>query len=220
MIQIVSTVLLGLASVSSAWCAYQASLWSGIQTHGITVAEAAQFAGTREFTAMNRNMSIDVGVFLSYISATQSGHQKEAEFLRRHARPELRPALEGWIADIREGKEDAPLPFARPDYRLATQDQILVLDQRAGRAVAAANDANDHGDMYVLHTVLLAISLFLLGAGAQAHGRTAQIAALSLGGLVFVLTTVSVARLPRARPGSFQRSTGPPAPSRPTASLP
>jgi len=218
MIQIVSTVLLGLASVSSAWCAYQAALWSGIQTYGITVAEAAQFAGTREFTAMNRNMSIDVGVFLSYVSASQSGRPKQAEFLRRHARPELKPALEGWIADVEAGNEDAPLPFARPEYRLATQDQIVALDQRARRAVAAANDANDHGDMFVLHTVLLAISLFLLGAATQARGRTAQIAALSLGGLVFVLTTVSVARLPRARPGSSQGSTGPPSP--PTASLP
>ncbi len=202
MIQVLSTILLGLASVSSAWCAYQASLWSGIQTHGITLADSAQFAATREFVAMSRNMTLDVGVFLSYITAQQSGHQNQADFLRRHARAELRPALEAWIADVQAGHVDAPLPFARPEYRLATQDQILALDERVGRAVAAANAANDHGDMFILHTVTLAISLFLLGAAGQARGRPAQIAALVLGSAVFALSMVSMARLPRARPGA------------------
>lgn len=214
MVQIVSTVLMGLASVSSAWCAYQASLWNGIQTRGITMAEGAQFRATREFTAMNRNVSVDVGVFLSFLTASQSGHEKEAQFLRRNARPELRPALEAWIADVEAGQQDPPLPFARPQYHLATESRIRALDERAHRAVAFANNANDQGDLFVLHTVLLAISLFLMGAAAQARGRVAQIAALSLGGLAFLLTTVSVARLPRARPGRPEVSAGaaPPAP--------
>lgn len=217
MIQILSTVLLGLASVSSAWCAYQASLWNGIQTRGITLAEGAQFAATREFTVVNRNVSVDVGVFLSFVTASQSGHDKEAAFLRRHARPELKPALEAWVADVEAGREDAPLPFVRPEYRLAAQERITVLDQRARRAVAIANDANDHGDMFILHTVLLAISLFLLGAAGQARRRSGQIAALALGGLAFVLTTASMARLPRARPGRLPAAIqGPPV--QPTAS--
>jgi hypothetical protein len=201
MIQLVSTVLLGLASISSAWCAYQSSLWSGIQTHGITVAEGAQFAATREFVTMNRNMTLDVGVFLSFLTAEQNGHHQQAEFLRQHARAELKPALEAWIADVRAGNQDAPLPFARPEYRLATQERVLAFDQRSRRATAAANEANDHGDLFVLHTVLLAISLFLLGAAGQAKGRTGQIAVLTLGGVAFALITISVARLPRAHPG-------------------
>ncbi len=201
MIQLLSTILLGLGSVSSAWCAYQAALWSGIQTHGITAAEGAQFGATREFMTVNRNVSLDVGVFLAYVSAQQNHHQGEAQFLRRHARPELKPALEAWIADVDAGQTDAPLPFARPEYRLAAQDRIAVLDEGARRSVSAANQANGHADMYVLHTVLLAISLFLLGTAGQGRNRTGQIAALVLGGLVFGLTTISVARLPRARPG-------------------
>lgn len=220
MIQLVSTVLLGLASVSSAWCAYQAALWNGIQTRGITMAEGAQFAATREFTAMNRNISVDVGVFLAFVGASQSGHDKQAQFLRRHARSELRPALEAWVADVEAGREDAPLPFVRPEYRLATQDRIVALDQRARRAVSAAKEANDNGDMFVLHTVLLAISLFLMGAAAQARARAAQITTLALGGLVFVLTTASVARLPRAHPGSPGSGSSPHAASQPSASAP
>jgi hypothetical protein len=208
MVQILSTVLMGLASVSSAWCAYQAALWNGIQTRGITMAEGAQFRATREFTAMNRNVAVDVGVFLSFITASQSGHPQEAQFLRRHARPELKPALEAWIADVQAGAQDPPLPFVRPQYRLATESRIQGLDQRAHQAVAVANEANDRGDLFVLHTVLLAISLFLMGGAAQARARPAQIGALALGGLAFVLTTISVARLPRAHPGRLQAIAG------------
>lgn len=219
MVQILSTVLMGLASVSSAWCAYQAALWNGIQTRGITMAEGAQFRATREFTAMNRNVGVDVGVFLSFVTASQSGHEKEAQFLRRNARPELKPALEAWIADVEAGDQDAPLPFARPQYRLATETRIEELDQRARRAVVVANEANDHGDLFVLHTVLLAISLFLMGAAAQARSRTAQIGALALGCLAFVLTTASVVRLPRAHPGRLHSGASPASPP-PTESVP
>src|SRR6185503_18009514 len=150
----ISSLLLAAATISSAWCAYQASVWNGVQTRALAVASVAQFAGARDASVVNRNISIDVGVFLRYVEADLRGDRKSTAFLRANARPEFRPALEAWIADQGSGGPGVELPFSRPEYRMAAQDRIRDLDGRVSRELAVANAANAHSDAFVLHTVL------------------------------------------------------------------
>jgi hypothetical protein len=195
-IDVISSALLAAATVASAWCAYQASVWNGVQTRALATASVAQFAAARDSSVVNRNVTIDVGVFLRYVEADQRGDQKSTVFLRTNARPEFRPALEAWIADQSAGHKDVPLPFLRKEYRLSAQDRIYDLDQNVSRDLDVANAANHHSDAFVLHTVLFALSLMFLGATAQARRRRSQITMLIFGGLAFMATFMSMARLP------------------------
>jgi hypothetical protein len=69
----------------------------------------------------------------------------------------------------------------------------------AGRAASeASNQANGHSDLYVLHTVLFALSLFFLGSSSSARHAGVRRTMSILGGLVFVVAVISMARLPRA----------------------
>jgi hypothetical protein len=193
-----SSVLLAAATLCSAWCAYQASVWNGTQTRALAATSVAQFSAEREASLVNRNVSIDVGVFLRYVDADLHHDKDTAEFLRTHARPEFRPAFEAWIADVAAGVSRPPLPFVRPEYKLAAQDRIDESDKRAQSNLMMSNAANDNSDAFVLHTVLFALSLMFLGATAQAHRRKAQLTMLVFGALSFSVTFISMARLPRA----------------------
>ena len=117
---------------------------------------------------------------------------------------DFRPALEAWMADEAAGRTDAPNPFARPEYHIAEQKTVADLDEEALSDIATANADNANSDGYVLRTVLFALSLFFLGATSEARRRTFRRAMLAMGALVFTLTVISVARLPRAHHPRFR----------------
>ena len=154
---------------------------------------------------VNRDLLIDVGTFINYVGADLRGDRKLAGFLRAHARPGFKPALEAWLADEATGRADALNPFARPEYHIAEQKTVADLDEQALSDLATANADNATSDAYVLHTVLFALSLFFLGATSEARKRTFRRAMLAMGALVFTLTVISVARLPRAHHPSVPR---------------
>jgi hypothetical protein len=176
-----------------------------VQTRSLATASQQQFASVRKTGAVNRNLQIDVTTFLDYVRAEQQKDDRFVTFLRNHARREFRPAFEAWIADYAAGREDAPLPFLRPEYRLADQEAAAALDTKAAASIAVSNDANAHGDLYVLHTVMFAMALFFLGTTTDARRPIVRRVTLIFGALVFTLTVISTARLPRAPSEAHQK---------------
>ncbi|HXJ23035.1 MAG TPA: hypothetical protein VMT03_22640 [Polyangia bacterium] len=200
-IDLIASLLMAAATLSSAWCAFQASVWNGVQTRVLAMTSVAQFSSARQSAIVNRNVGIDVGLFLRYVDADLHGDQKSASFLRANARREFRPAMEAWIRDVAAtGREDAELPFFRPEYHLAAQHEIEILDAQVAKQLDLANAANSHSDMFVLHTVLFALSLMFLGGVAQARRRRAALTTVTFGALAFAATFGSMLRLPRAHP--------------------
>jgi hypothetical protein len=197
-VELVSWVLLAAATVGSAWCAYQASCWNSQQIGSLASASVAQFASSARLATLNRDASIDVGTFIAYVQADLHGDTKVTRFLRDHARPEFKPALEAWIGDQSTPERTRANPFARPEYRSRSRDEMASYDARAAAAITDANRANRTSDLFVLHTVLFALSLFFLGATSQARRPVARKAALTFGALVFTVTVISVLRLPVA----------------------
>ena len=204
----VSWVLLAAATTASAWCAYQASLWNGEQTKALSKASVAQFAASRQGSIVNRDVIVDVGTYFNYVGATHRGEDKLAAFLRARARPDFKPALEAWIASEASGSVEGPNPLALPEYQIPELKKMTELDDLTRVEIEKANAGNEHSDGYVLHTVLFAISLFFLGATSQYRRRGMRRAMLALGSLVFLLTVISMTRLPRANAGLFEQRHG------------
>src|SRR5215467_10111251 len=97
-LEIAASVILALATVASAWCAYQAAIWNGEQLQRLADASAAQFNSVRELSVLSRKATIDVETFINYAIARLHEDTRVAQFLRAHARPEFSPAIESWIA--------------------------------------------------------------------------------------------------------------------------
>jgi hypothetical protein len=194
-----SWAMLAAATLGSAWCAYQATLWSGEEMDYLAQSRMVEFASSKRTSIANRNMTIDAATYLQVAVAQQRGDTKVAAFLRQHARDELKPALEAWIKDMEAGRVDAPTPFLRPEYTVDDEMEATKLDDTAAAEIGRAMLYKNTNDVYVLHTVMFAMALFFLGATSQTRRRPVQRVMLAFGGIIFVVTTASMLRLPRAR---------------------
>jgi len=162
--EIISAFLLSFATVASAWCAYQSSRWNGVQTISFFEANNARSESIRKSNEALQFVAIDIGMFTEFITAYNEGNQQMMDFIMQRFRPEMRPAVEAWLATDPLNNSDAPpSPFAMKEYVSAAQvesDRLLVV---AEQKFQEARQANQTSDNYVLLTVIFASILFFCG---------------------------------------------------------
>jgi hypothetical protein len=199
-LEIAATLLLAFATVGSAWSAYQSKRWGGVQMFSMVAANGARSEAVRLSDEASQLTSIDVSMFLQYISAVSSHQQQLADFILQRFRPEMKTAVNAWRATQPLKNPDAPpSPFAMKEYSLSTLQQSDRMNQLALQKLNEAKAANTRADDYVLLTVLFASALFFGGIGTKMQLRSLRIVLLSLGIVVFVATAVTLFSMPIAR---------------------
>ena len=179
-IELWATVLLSVATLLTAWSAFQATKWGGLMSIRFSEANAArtQSAGAAARASSQRNL--DVVVFTSYVEAVAAERGEQQRFIEGRFRDEFRPAFDAWVATRPRFNPSAPpTPFAMPEYRLAEEERSAELSRVADRRGQQARDANQQGDDYVLLTVVFASVLFFSGIATKLTGRGPQIVLLS-----------------------------------------
>jgi hypothetical protein len=196
-IEVVSTVLLAMATVATAWAGYQSSRWHGEQAQAQSRATAERIESARASGVANREAEIDLELFIQWIDARAQRDTRLATFYRRRFREEFRPAFQAWIATRPFTNPAAPLsPFALPEYRLAATGEV---ERMEARATASAEEAREHierADRYVLAVVLFASSLFFAGISTRLRTRWGEAAILGLGCTLFLVTVAWIATFP------------------------
>jgi hypothetical protein len=91
-------VLLALATVATAWSAYQSRQWTGEQAQGTSRATASRIAENRAAALANRQVQIDVATFIQWLDARQARNTRLADFYRERFRAEFKPAFAAWLA--------------------------------------------------------------------------------------------------------------------------
>lgn len=190
-LELVSAVLLALATVATAWAAYQSRQWTGEQSQGYSRATATRIAVNRSAALANRQVQIDVATFIQWVNAHQEHRDALARFYRGRFRDEFRPAFTAWLAAKPFQDANAPrTPFAMPQYRLEAAVEADRLDQTAAAASERAKEANQRADNYMLAVVLFASSLFFAGISTKLGTLGARTAILGLGWVVFLGTLI------------------------------
>jgi hypothetical protein len=198
-LEIAATLLLAFATVGSAWSAYQSKRWGGVQMFSMVAANGARSEAVRLSDKASQLTSIDVSMFLQYISAVSSHQQQLADFILQRFRPEMKTAVNAWRATQPLKNPGAPpSPFAMKEYSLSTLQQSDQMNQLALQKLNEAKAANTRADDYVLLTVLFASALFFGGIGTKMQLRSLRIILLSLGIVVFVATAVTLFSMPIA----------------------
>jgi hypothetical protein len=95
-IEIIATILLACATVGSAWSAYQAKRWGGVQMFRMIAANGARSESVRLSNKASQLTTIDVSVFLQYAPAVSSHQQQLADFILQRFRPEMKVAVDAW----------------------------------------------------------------------------------------------------------------------------
>lgn len=194
--QLLTAIILSLATLASTWCGYQASRWGGVQSSMQATADTAE-RHTAENTLAGLQIRTQDGlVILEYWRALRAGDEKATATLLPRMRPELRRALD---ASIRQGiltDPSVPGPLHQPEYVL---EYDRVADARRKEATEAQRRADAAGDVsseYVLVTLMLASVLFAGGVATTFQRRSIRRTLAVIALLVMAIAALQMARLP------------------------
>jgi len=163
-IDVVFVIVLLIATLSTAFCVYQATRWNGFQAIDFGDASKYRTESVRATTTANTQIIIDVQLFTSWVDAVSTGELVQANFIKDRFREEFKPAFEAWLAMANSTNPIPPgSPFELPEYTLAEYNESVLLEEKATAAFNDGKDANTNGDLYISNTVLFAIVLFFCG---------------------------------------------------------
>ena len=196
-IEMVSAVLMALATVASAWCAYQSTRWSGVRGTAVTQANNVRIEAVQQADVANQLDTVYVAVFIQYMGAVTRGDEKFADFIYTRLPPELKTALDAWLKTRPLQNPDAPkTPFDMPDYVIPEREKAQRLTQVAHKKFREARKAGQRSDNYVLLTVIYASVLFFAGMGMKFESRRIRLVILGIGAIAFAAGTVTALSFP------------------------
>jgi hypothetical protein len=196
-LELVSTVLLALAAVATAWAAYQARKWTGEQALSTSHATAARITENRYAALASRRVQIDVATFTQWLNARAERHRALARFYEQRFRDEFKPAFTAWLAARPFTNPSAPeTPFAVPEYRLRAEADAQRQEATAAAFSEKSKDANEHSNDYMLAVVLFACALFFAGISSKLQTERARASVLGLGGALFLGALIWLITLP------------------------
>ena len=196
-IDVLSTVLLALATLATAWAGYQSSRWHSEQAKAQAKATASRIEATRSADEANRQAQVDISLFIQWVDARAQGQAELADFYRVRFTDRFQPAFRAWIAAGPLTNPDAPSsPFVLSRYKLEATQEADSQEAMADAAAAQAAADIQRADKYVLAVVLFAACLFLAGLSTRLRTIGAQTVVLTLGGVLFVGTVIWVATFP------------------------
>lgn len=197
-LEILAVVLLGIATVGTAWCGLQSTLWNGEQADRSMAASSQRVEANRQFGLATQTISYDSGLVSDYAQAVVSGNDRLQQFYREVLmREDFLPYLDRWQAQIQAG-EEPPNILEDPEYLAGIMGPYQEALSEAEAGAVKADEAGQVGDSYVLTTVLLAISLFFAGVTPSFRHRTARLALLTGSVLAIAVAASRLIDLPVA----------------------
>ena len=200
-VEIAFAVLLLVSTVSSAFCVYQATRWSGTQSVLFVESSKMRTESIRAHDDANSHLMVDVIVFLSWADAKARNNSALAGNLEDRFTPEFKPAFAAWIAQV-EGSPAGTIPpatpFVLPEYHLSAQELSDRLEENATAAFNQGKQANQYVDNYVLNTVLFTLVLFLCGVGQRWDNPQIKQLILVTAIIFFVISIAVFLSLPKS----------------------
>ena len=185
-LELIVVLLLGITTIGTAWCGFQAARWNGQSGDLTGVASTQRIEGSRLFGLATQRITYDSIVVAKYAEATLEGNAKLLQFYRRSVvRPEFLPFLDRWEVAVRAGKPTVGV-FEDKDYlaeQFADYNKTVAAAEQATRE---SQKADEVAEAYVGTTILLAVALFFAGVTSSFKSRFARI-------LLLILSTGSVA---------------------------
>ncbi len=176
LIIIITTVLLGLITVLTAWSSYQAAKWGGIATDLTLQANSAQSQSSEASLTANQLTLLDIQLFIQWINATFQGNTDLANLYQQRMRDEAKPAFDAWLATDPFNNKNAPnSPFIMPQYTLQKRVEAQQLADQSTAFYSQYQTASQHSDDYVLTTVILASALFFTGFATRIGWRQIEL---------------------------------------------
>lgn len=191
-IEVVAAVILAIATVASAWSAYQSSRWGGVEARNFSYANAKRILAAEKADIAEQDYALDVELFVAYSHAMHRGEREYMEYLENVLfRDEMKVAVEAWMTNDPMNNPNAPeTPFDLPEYKSASKEKSQALQLEADGNQELATAAIEQSDLYVLFTVMFASVLFFAGISTKFKSPGIRISILAMGALVFLVSFI------------------------------
>ncbi len=196
-IELAAAFLLALATIASAWSAYQATRWSGVQANSYSAANAARTESVRSSDLATAQRQVDVATYIAWLQAYADKNQNLLDFYQARFRDEFKPAFDAWLASVPAGSVPDGTPFTRPEYVLAAQTTAEALEAEAEAYSADARAANQTGDDFILIVVVMASVLFFAGVGTKFKSQGVRRFMIAMAVILFLVGTIGIASMPQ-----------------------
>jgi hypothetical protein len=198
LIEFWAAILMAAATVATAYSAYEATRWGGVQATAFTQAGAHRTESAKSLSAGFSKVSIDANLFTQYaVAFTQGNKQLQTILVKRFFRQEFLPAFNAWVKQHpRTNPKAAKNPFVLPAYQ---PKDLLTSDKLEAQATASfdeGKEANQTSDNYVLGTIFFAGVLFFAGLGSQFKSERVAFGALAFATIVFLSGLTRLLTLP------------------------
>ena len=197
-LEIYTSVLLAVASLLTAWCAYQSSAWSSDQATAAQAAGRLRTEASAAYTRSGQMSIVDVVAFTNWLNATDAEDTRLADFYRSRFTADFLPAFDAWLALKPLQNPDAPpTPFGMDEYQQTFYVKATELEQQANTQGEVFAFANATSTAYVRNTVLFATTLFLCSMAGRFDIRGVRLGLVGLATLIMLAGLVNAVIMAR-----------------------
>jgi hypothetical protein len=198
LIEIVTVLLLGVATVGSAWSAFQVSRWNGVETDEARASAAFRIEGSREFSLATQLVAYDSATVGQIAEAAAADNEELLDFLRQTlVRPGFAPVLESWQAQVDAGEVPTNL-LENEEYLDELFAESVAADDAAAASTQLSEEAGAYADDYIQLTLFFASALFFAGITASFSNRLSKLLLLFGAGAILAVAGVLLAGYPVA----------------------
>jgi len=194
--EMIAVFLLGIATIGTAWCGYQASRWNQDQGDLARQSSDLRVEANRQFGLATQQIVYDANLVAQYARAVVDGDTKLQDFYKATLfRPAFLPVLERWQQAVKEGKTPPNL-LQDKDYMSSQLADYESTQSKSEAVDLEGKKAGENGDEYVLLTVLFAAALFFAGVTTSFKAQMARLVLISFAAVLIAYCISRIVTLP------------------------
>jgi hypothetical protein len=196
-LEIIAVLMLGVATLGSAWCGYQATRWNSEESDLARDAADDRVESSRLFGLAVQRVSYDSNIVALYAAAVSDGNERLQQFYREALiRQEFLPTLDRWEAEIAAGATSLTNLLQDPDYLDAQFAEYQEVEASAEATTVESQEAGDNAEKFVQLTLILAGALFFAGVTTSFRWSFARVILLMGSGLLIAYAASQIVDLP------------------------
>jgi len=199
-VEVLSVVILAMATILATWGAYQSSLWGSERARAVSESIALRTEAAQAVSIISAQSNANAQFTIAWLLEAEEGDEGGMALLEERVGDRLRPAFDAWLAQVPEGQIPPDTPMDMPEFDLERAEAQRLADrlnELADAEFARAEQASKSSDNFVLVAVIMASVLFFAGVGTKFAVRWVRIAMVGIALVVFLGGLAYAATLPQ-----------------------
>ncbi|HWL60035.1 MAG TPA: hypothetical protein VNQ48_04025, partial [Microbacteriaceae bacterium] len=204
-VELVIVILLGIASVATAYVTFQSSLWDSAMASEYTRGQHLKTEAEALYLEANQQYVQDAQTYAQLavlgVDAISEDPAVAANAVAKIDALALTGIDDVLAAALEWSNATGEYPLGAEEYLVDRYGDYHDLQAQAAAHLIAGDQANAYSDQLTLYTVLLAIALFLLGVAAVVTSTTIKWGLIGVGSVIAVVAVVLTSLVPFAAVG-------------------